>query len=192
MSYCDYSVLILFWINFIPFLPLLFQTHSISILIIFFLWWLSLTYEILELTFQKRWAWNDLSIIYWSNKHKTLPTWLNKMIISIIYWSNKHKTLPTWLNANSRDKGDVIWSLLQEGSLEKEMATQYSCLGNPKDRRAWWAIVHRVTKSQTQLSDWMTAHHCAMNINDNIPGLNNFKNSNNFQQQILDKKILLS
>ena len=28
---------------------------------------------------------------------------------------------------------------------------QYSCLGNPLDRRAWWATVHRVTKSQTQL-----------------------------------------
>ena len=28
---------------------------------------------------------------------------------------------------------------------------QYSCLENPMDRGAWWAIVHRVTKSQTQL-----------------------------------------
>ena len=28
---------------------------------------------------------------------------------------------------------------------------QYSCLGNPMDRGAWWAIVHRVTKSLTQL-----------------------------------------
>ena len=26
---------------------------------------------------------------------------------------------------------------------------QYFCLGNPMDRGAWWAIVHRVTKSQT-------------------------------------------
>ena len=26
---------------------------------------------------------------------------------------------------------------------------QYSCLENPMDRRAWQAIVHRVTKSQT-------------------------------------------
>ena len=26
---------------------------------------------------------------------------------------------------------------------------QYSCLENPKDRGAWWATVHRVTKSQT-------------------------------------------
>ena len=23
---------------------------------------------------------------------------------------------------------------------------QYSCLGNPKDREAWWAIVHGVAK----------------------------------------------
>ena len=29
---------------------------------------------------------------------------------------------------------------------------QYSCLGNPVDRGAWWATVHEVTKSWTQLS----------------------------------------
>ena len=23
---------------------------------------------------------------------------------------------------------------------------QYSCLGNPMDRRAWWAIIHEVAK----------------------------------------------
>ena len=28
---------------------------------------------------------------------------------------------------------------------------QYSCLENPMDRRAWWATVHRVSKSQIQL-----------------------------------------
>ena len=29
---------------------------------------------------------------------------------------------------------------------------QYSCLGNPMDRGVWWATVHGVAKSQTQLS----------------------------------------
>ena len=28
---------------------------------------------------------------------------------------------------------------------------QYSCLENPMDRGAWWATVHGVTESQTQL-----------------------------------------
>ena len=32
---------------------------------------------------------------------------------------------------------------------------QHSCLGNPMDSEAWWATVHRVAKSQTQLSDRM-------------------------------------
>ena len=30
---------------------------------------------------------------------------------------------------------------------------QYSCLGNPMDRGAWWTSVHGVAKSWTQLSD---------------------------------------
>ena len=31
---------------------------------------------------------------------------------------------------------------------------QYSCLENPMDGGPWWATVHGVTKSQTQLSDF--------------------------------------
>ena len=31
---------------------------------------------------------------------------------------------------------------------------QYSCLENPMVREAWWAVVHGVAKSHTQLSDW--------------------------------------
>ena len=33
---------------------------------------------------------------------------------------------------------------------------QYSCLKNPMDRRAWWATVHRVTKSHTGLKQLRT------------------------------------
>ena len=33
---------------------------------------------------------------------------------------------------------------------------QYSCLENSMDRGAWWATVHGVTKSQTQLSSHTT------------------------------------
>ena len=29
---------------------------------------------------------------------------------------------------------------------------QYSCLGNPMDRGTWWATVHGVTNSLTQLN----------------------------------------
>ena len=33
---------------------------------------------------------------------------------------------------------------------------QYSCLENSIDRGAWWATVHRITKSRTQLSNIFT------------------------------------
>ena len=36
--------------------------------------------------------------------------------------------------------------------------TQYSCLDNLMDRGAWWATVHRVTKSQTQLKCLISTH----------------------------------
>ena len=36
---------------------------------------------------------------------------------------------------------------------------QYSCLENPMDRGAWWAAVHGVVKSQTQLSDFTFTFH---------------------------------
>ena len=31
---------------------------------------------------------------------------------------------------------------------------QYSCLENPMDGGAWWAAVHGIVKSRTQLSDF--------------------------------------
>ena len=47
-----------------------------------------------------------------------------------------------------------VHSLDQEDPLEKEMATQYSCLGNPMDREVWQATGSQGGhKSQTQLSD---------------------------------------
>ena len=36
---------------------------------------------------------------------------------------------------------------------------QYSCLANPMDGGAWWAAVHGVAKSQTQLSDFTFTFH---------------------------------
>ena len=36
---------------------------------------------------------------------------------------------------------------------------QYSCLENPMDRGAWWAEVHGVSTSPTQLSDFTFTFH---------------------------------
>ena len=36
---------------------------------------------------------------------------------------------------------------------------QHSCLENPMDRGAWWATVHGVARSRTQLSDFTFTFH---------------------------------
>ena len=53
--------------------------------------------------------------------------------------------------ANAGDRRDA-GSIPESGKFPgrgHSNSLQYSCLENPKDRGAWQAIVHRVTKSQT-------------------------------------------
>ena len=55
------------------------------------------------------------------------------------------------LPVNARDLGDAgsIPGLGRSPREGKGNPPQYSCLENPRDRGAWWAIVHRVAKGQT-------------------------------------------
>ena len=65
---------------------------------------------------------------------------------SLVVW--KVKNLPAMQETQVRSLG-------REDSLEKGMATYSSILAweNPMDRGAWWATVHGVANSQTQLSN---------------------------------------
>ena len=64
------------------------------------------------------------------------------------------KNLPA--NAGAiRDSGSIPGSVRSHGEGNGN-PLQYSCLENPVDRGAWWATVHRVTKSQTWLMQLST------------------------------------
>ena len=64
--------------------------------------------------------------------------------------------LPQWLSGKESacnagatgDMGSILGSGRSLGGGHGN-PLQYSCLENPMDRGAWWAIVHKVTKSQT-------------------------------------------
>ena len=62
---------------------------------------------------------------------------------------------------NAGDMGLIPGSERSPGG-ETGNSFQYSCLENPMDRTAWWATVHWISKSQTQLSNW--AHTQAVYI----------------------------
>ena len=50
----------------------------------------------------------------------------------------------------------IIWSQVPDFNREGDgTPLQYSCLENPMDGGAWWAAVHGVAKSWTQLSDFI-------------------------------------
>ena len=52
------------------------------------------------------------------------------------------------LSANAGDTGDVGLIPGLRGSPEGENGNplQYSCLGKPMDRGAWWVVVYKATK----------------------------------------------
>ena len=61
------------------------------------------------------------------------------------------------LFANAGDMGSIpVWGRSPGGGHGNPL--QYSCLENSMEKRAWWAMVHGVTKSQARLSNWACTH----------------------------------
>ena len=65
--------------------------------------------------------------------------------------------LPRWLSGkeSAYNAADAGW-IPRSGRSPREgngNTFQYSCLGNPMDRGAWWATDHGMAKSWTQLNN---------------------------------------
>ena len=77
-----------------------------------------------------------------------------------------HSSILAWKTPETQEPGRLQAMGLQRVGhdcaveLEKAMAPHSSTLGlvNPKDGGAWWAVVHGVSKSWTQLSDFTFMH----------------------------------
>ena len=66
------------------------------------------------------------------------------------------KNLPD--NAENARDLDLIPGSERSPGIGNDNPFEHSWLENFMDRGAWWVIVHGVTKSQTQLSDWACTH----------------------------------
>ena len=62
------------------------------------------------------------------------------------------KNLPAMCETayNARDTGSIPGSGRSNGERNGD-SRQYSCLGNPMDKRVWWATVHGVTRVRHDL-----------------------------------------
>ena len=67
------------------------------------------------------------------------------------FWASEVAPVVKNVSASAEDVRDtgLIPGLERSSGERKGNPLQYSCLGNPMDRGAWRATVHRVTKSQT-------------------------------------------
>ena len=89
----------------------------------------------------------------------------NSPILSI--WFDRYGQISTIVNPSPQsilehfyDSPNSLISLCRQYLGEGNgTPLQYSCLENPMDRGAWWAAVHGVTRSRTQLSDFSFTFH---------------------------------
>ena len=68
------------------------------------------------------------------------------------YWLFLNLSLEQWLSS-------ILLLTHQKNRKGNGTQLQHSCLENPMDGGAWWATVHRVTKSRTRLSDFTFTFH---------------------------------
>ena len=92
---------------------------------------------------------------------------INHVFVSILFSNSSHHPLlfSAWyqyicslhLSLSFCFANKIIYTIfLGEGN---GTPLQYSCLENPMDGGAWWATVHGVAKSWTQLSDFTFTFH---------------------------------
>ena len=78
----------------------------------------------------------------------TCISYQKKLVASTFYEGFPGGSAVENLPANARHKGNMslIPGLERSPGVGNENTLQYSCLGNAKDKGAWWAIVHGVTR----------------------------------------------
>ena len=65
-----------------------------------------------------------------------------------------------WVSSRQHMYGSCFLYLFNQSVREGDgTPLQYSCLENPMDGGAWWAAVHGVARSRTQLSDFTFTFH---------------------------------
>ena len=86
-----------------------------------------------------------LSLLYVPNLTSIYDYWKETIVLAV--WTFVGKVISLIFNTLSR-------FVTGEGN---GTPLQYSCLENPMGRGAWWAAVHGVVRSRTQLSDLAAA-----------------------------------
>ena len=86
-------------------------------------------------------------------KHTHMYIYIVFILFSIMIYYSRNMLLIHFVYTN------ILYILASTDREGNGTPLQYSCLENFKDRGAWWAAVHGVTKSRTRLSDFTFQFH---------------------------------
>ena len=115
------------------------------------------------------WSWRGLLRVCWTTRrsNQSILKEINPEY-SLECWSWSYNTLATWCEELTHGKRPWCWERLKAGGQGDNRGwdgwmaspTQWANMSKlqemMKDREAWHAAVHGVTKSQTWLRDWTT------------------------------------
>ena len=124
-------------------------------------WWWTGRPGVLRFMGLQRIGYNWATELNWTDGNLDLKFLLCLEQLNHIKYCQSSNGLPWWLSSKESacNEGDPasVPGLGRSPGGRHGNPLQYSCLENLMDRGTWWAIVHRVTKSCRQLSDW--AHY---------------------------------
>ena len=104
--------------------------------------------------------WNELwgSDVFMTS---ILPPLLQAMATLFFWWGlSFSRGFPRWLSGReSTNAGDAgpIPGLVRSPGGGNGHSLQYSCLGNPMHREAWWATIHGGRK-ESDTTEWLSRH----------------------------------
>ena len=111
---------------------------------------------LLDILFHLHWILNLLFLKCPLTDILILMTYISRLKLT----SLKYSDIKIILNNDFSQKKKNIWFIVYFLFRESNgTPLQYSCLENPVDRGAWWAAVHGVARSRTQLSDFTFTFH---------------------------------
>ena len=95
-------------------------------------------------------------ICFWRQNYWDFVSVITKLHLSIEFQGFPGGSVDKESACNAGDLGLISESGRSPGEGNGNQL-QYSCLGNPMDRGAWWATVHGVTELET--TEWLNHHH---------------------------------
>ena len=106
------------------------------------------------------------------DSHWVIMRWFEGVRIIAVFLSCQRFSWSQWLmrllvkhseyKAKGEPAGAWLWGLLliemgRSPGEGNDSLLQYSCLGDPMDREAWWATVHGVSK-ELDTTEWLSTH----------------------------------